>query len=49
MVGDRVSASNDLNFHKRVNQGSNLENFLSMASHYGSNRALLHPSSELQK
>jgi hypothetical protein len=49
MVGDRVSAPNDVNFHKRVSQGSNLENFLSMAGHYGSNRVLLHPSSELQK
>lgn len=49
MIGDKISSSSDANFHQRVSQGSNLENFLSMASHYGANKPLLHPGTEIHK
>ena len=49
MIGDKISASHDANFQQRVSQGSNLENFLSMAGHYGTSRPLLHPGTEIQK
>lgn len=54
LIGEKVSASSDFDhftqgFHHRAPKGSNYENFLSMAGHYGSNRPILHPSFEIQK
>jgi hypothetical protein len=54
LVGDKISFSNEVanfatNFHSRGNRNSNFENFISMASHYGSNRGVLPPNFDIQR
>jgi len=54
MLGDKISASSDAanfvsNFQSRAARASNFENFISMSSHYGTNRGVMHPSFDFQK
>ena len=49
LIGDKIIATSEANLHKRMGNGSNLENFLSMASHYGSHNVIVKPTSEMIK